>query len=123
MSIVLGEIQQRSEMRPRRLRRRAQPIANRRFSVGNMQTAQAPAARNRRFFSAINQANQEELYDEDFDNAIYCICRRRAYGQMIFCDGPNCAIKWFHFQCVGINSAPTGNWYCFRCRFREGNHN
>ena len=26
-----------------------------------------------------------------------------------------CVTQWFHFTCVGLNSAPKGKWYCPAC--------
>ena len=26
-----------------------------------------------------------------------------------------CETQWFHFVCVGLNSAPKGKWYCQKC--------
>ena len=35
---------------------------------------------------------------------------------MVLCDGPNCAIGWFHFKCVGLSGPPkTNKWYCSTC--------
>ncbi|OWR53416.1 Inhibitor of growth protein 4 [Danaus plexippus plexippus] len=35
---------------------------------------------------------------------------------MIGCDSPKCTLQWYHFKCVGIVTAPDGNWYCPECR-------
>ena len=50
----------------------------------------------------------------------YCICQKWSFGQMIACDNPNCKIEWFHYSCVGLTSAPKGNWYCPDCRQHMG---
>ncbi|XP_013200701.2 inhibitor of growth protein 1-like [Amyelois transitella] len=34
---------------------------------------------------------------------------------MIGCDGAQCALKWYHFQCVGIVDPPDGEWFCPQC--------
>ena len=31
------------------------------------------------------------------------------------CDNPECAIEWFHFECVGLSVQPQGVWYCPEC--------
>ena len=47
----------------------------------------------------------------------YCYCNRVSFGEMIACENEDCAIEWFHLQCVGIDPAnkPTGDWYCKEC--------
>jgi ankyrin repeat protein len=32
----------------------------------------------------------------------FCICGRGFVGKMIACDRTDCAIEWFHFECVGL---------------------
>ena len=53
----------------------------------------------------------------DLGEPVYCYCQRVSYGEMIACDNPDCAIEWFHFECVGIDLAtrPKGKWYCKEC--------
>ena len=48
-------------------------------------------------------------------NERYCICKDVSYGDMIACDNSRCATQWFHFVCVGLNSAPKGKWFCPMC--------
>ncbi len=47
----------------------------------------------------------------------YCYCNRVSFGEMIACENEECAIEWFHLQCVGIDPAakPAGDWYCKEC--------
>ncbi|XP_041450337.1 uncharacterized protein LOC111081753 isoform X2 [Drosophila obscura] len=56
--------------------------------------------------------------------SVYCYCRcpYDEVSEMIACDGDNCLIEWFHFECVGIMVAPQGRWYCAECRpkYSEG---
>ncbi|KAI6654149.1 Inhibitor of growth protein 4 [Oopsacas minuta] len=52
----------------------------------------------------------------DPNEPTYCICDKVSYGQMIGCDNSDCTIEWFHFECVGLTSQPTGQWYCPKCR-------
>ena len=39
---------------------------------------------------------------------------------MIGCDGSDCELEWFHFECVGIMVPPVGKWYCRQCAKRHG---
>ena len=48
-------------------------------------------------------------------NERYCICKDVSYGDMIMCDNSRCSTQWFHFVCVGLNSAPKGKWFCPLC--------
>ncbi|XP_022169997.1 inhibitor of growth protein 3-like [Myzus persicae] len=52
---------------------------------------------------------------DEYHNLRYCICNEVAYGEMIACDNRKCPREWFHYSCVGIQSAPTGKWYCLDC--------
>lgn len=49
------------------------------------------------------------------DTTKYCTCRRVSLGNMVGCEGKNCAIEWFHFECVGLKEEPKGAWYCSQC--------
>ncbi|CAH4038311.1 unnamed protein product [Pieris brassicae] len=46
----------------------------------------------------------------------YCFCAKITDSPMIGCDGPNCKLQWYHFECVGIVKVPAGSWYCPACR-------
>lgn len=46
----------------------------------------------------------------------WCICRRRSFGQMIFCENPLCVTKWFHMDCLKLTTAPKGEWFCHNCK-------
>lgn len=50
--------------------------------------------------------------------SVYCYCRcpYDEVSEMIACDGENCPIEWFHFECVNIMVPPKGTWYCPQCR-------
>ena len=58
------------------------------------------------------------------DTKLYCICRspHDDVSEMIGCDAPDCRLEWFHFECVGIMVAPTGDWYCPECSKRYNIH-
>lgn len=45
----------------------------------------------------------------------YCVCGDKAFGNMICCDNPTCAIKWYHFNCVNLTSVPKTAWKCAKC--------
>lgn len=46
----------------------------------------------------------------------YCICNGVDDGRaMIKCDGDDCQIEWFHFDCVELVDTPDVPWYCDRC--------
>ncbi|XP_070200906.1 uncharacterized protein [Littorina saxatilis] len=48
---------------------------------------------------------------------LFCYCKRgEEEDAMVACDNENCKLEWFHFFCVGIKSAPKGQWYCPDCR-------
>ena len=48
---------------------------------------------------------------EDVEEGLFCICQEPAYGTMIVCDGPKCQNEWFHYQCVGLDTEPAGDWF------------
>lgn len=53
---------------------------------------------------------------EEDPEALWCYCRGPSHGNMIQCDHKTCKIKWFHFNCLRMHSAPAGKWYCPSCR-------
>ncbi|OQR72716.1 inhibitor of growth protein 3-like, partial [Tropilaelaps mercedesae] len=57
----------------------------------------------------------------DPDEPTYCLCEQVSFGEMIGCDNEECAIEWFHFQCVALTTKPKGKWYCPRCRGDRSN--
>ena len=53
------------------------------------------------------------------DGELHCTCRGEDSPDMVLCDGPECAIGWFHFKCVGLSGPPkTKKWYCSICSER-----
>ena len=48
-------------------------------------------------------------------NEPLCICGGPESGDLIACDSPYCQIGWFHFTCVGVQEAPSGDWTCPEC--------
>jgi len=68
--------------------------------------------------AAAAQALAAQLADEDVasskpedeeEDPLYCYCNGVSYGEMIACDGQDCAKEWFHLECVGLKVAPKGN--------------
>eukprot|EP00029_Vermamoeba_vermiformis_P013666 TRINITY_DN8591_c0_g1_i1.p1 TRINITY_DN8591_c0_g1~~TRINITY_DN8591_c0_g1_i1.p1 ORF type:complete len:236 (+),score=81.04 TRINITY_DN8591_c0_g1_i1:52-759(+) len=51
----------------------------------------------------------------DPNEPTYCTCGRVSFGEMIGCDNAECAIEWFHFECVGLSGPVKGKWYCPDC--------
>ncbi|CAH2007562.1 unnamed protein product [Acanthoscelides obtectus] len=49
----------------------------------------------------------------------YCRCPYDEVSEMIGCDASDCAIEWFHFECVGIMVPPKGQWFCPDCRKKK----
>ena len=52
---------------------------------------------------------------EDYTK-LWCYCNTPSYGEMIKCENEECAIQWFHFDCLRIRSAPKSKWYCPTCQ-------
>ncbi|TXT13352.1 hypothetical protein VHUM_00719 [Vanrija humicola] len=53
--------------------------------------------------------------DVEADDAIYCFCQQKSYGEMIGCDNDKCQFEWFHVKCVNINGQLPDTWYCPDC--------
>ena len=62
-----------------------------------------------------------KIYSVSFDDSlesnreselVYCYCKGPDEGDMIGCENPECAIEWFHMDCLKIKQAPNGKWYC-----------
>lgn len=70
----------------------------------------------------------------DADEPTYCYCNGVSYGEMVACDYDGCQKEWFHLECVGLKTAPSGKseypslpylivmlivtakWYCDDCK-------
>ncbi|GAX74808.1 hypothetical protein CEUSTIGMA_g2255.t1 [Chlamydomonas eustigma] len=46
---------------------------------------------------------------------LYCYCQKPSQGEMVACDNEECALEWFHYECVGLKAAPVGEWLCPDC--------
>lgn len=50
----------------------------------------------------------------------YCSCGKFIEDSpMIGCDDPQCSRQWYHFKCVGISLAPSGDWFCRECKLKQ----
>ncbi len=65
--------------------------------------------------AAASKSTASEASEED-PEAAWCYCGEPSHGKMIMCDHKTCKIKWFHFDCLKMHSAPVGKWYCPSCR-------
>lgn len=61
----------------------------------------------------------EELVDDvdgDKEEGPWCYCQTDIEGsKLIGCDNPICAIQWFHMDCLKLDAAPKGKWFCPTC--------
>ncbi|GJD06561.1 Inhibitor of growth protein 4 [Galdieria sulphuraria] len=80
-------------------------VQDRRVSIGSGSTLKSSRERSERKLS--NLAVIEDM-PVDPNEPRYCYCNQVSYGEMIACDNTNCPYEWFHFQCVGLTSAPEG---------------
>lgn len=59
-------------------------------------------------------SQSDQNIEEDMDKP-WCYCGTPCSGKMIMCDNSDCAIQWFHFDCLRIRCPPKGKWYCPSC--------
>ena len=65
--------------------------------------------------AAAASAEAEAWAAADLAGTTYCTCSRPSFGEMVCCDNPECAIEWFHYDCVSLDAAPDGVWLCPIC--------
>lgn len=53
--------------------------------------------------------------EENVSETDYCLCGKPSYGEMVECEDPYCILRWFHLDCVGLSSPPSGPWVCPVC--------
>ena len=58
----------------------------------------------------------DDKENSDPNQELFCFCRKGEYGSMIACDNPSSRYEWFHFSCVNVTAAPSGDWFCPDCR-------
>lgn len=90
---------------PERIR---ESVAVEQVDLPNLQ----PIQQRRESVSVGIQAGPSSLDSPD----AWCICRGEEYGEMIFCENPMCRIEWFHLDCMKMQTAPEGEWYCQNCQ-------
>ena len=59
----------------------------------------------------INEGKVNQLSPDTF-----CYCNGPDEGGMTACDNNECLIEWFHMDCLQIDKAHKGKWYCPDCR-------
>ena len=59
-------------------------------------------------------SRDEVLQSSGDESELWCICQEGGsmYGDMIECCNEHCEIKWFHLQCMSLDVAPKGDWFC-----------
>ena len=60
-----------------------------------------------------------EMANVDPNEPVYCFCRQIAFGDMIACDNEECAIEWFHYQCVNLTKQPRNKWLFPDCSRKQ----
>eukprot|EP00090_Calanus_glacialis_P024226 TRINITY_DN37617_c0_g1_i1.p1 TRINITY_DN37617_c0_g1~~TRINITY_DN37617_c0_g1_i1.p1 ORF type:complete len:268 (-),score=68.89 TRINITY_DN37617_c0_g1_i1:293-1096(-) len=63
----------------------------------------------------INASETGNLQDSAEPKALFCLCQREAFGDMVACDNQDCPMEWFHFACMRIKEKPVGVWFCPPC--------
>jgi VEFS-Box of polycomb protein len=46
------------------------------------------------------------------DEGSYCLCKSVWSNGMVACSGENCAVEWYHLNCINLWQKPTGRWVC-----------
>lgn len=60
---------------------------------------------------------RRDVEEDEQEGEQFCICDKPSSGDMIGCDNDKCPHQWLHFECVGLDKAPsTEHWYCEDCR-------
>ncbi|CEG68937.1 Putative Piso0_004049 protein [Rhizopus microsporus] len=73
--------------------------------------------------SVLGHSAMRNEVDVDPNEPVYCYCNQISFGDMIACDGENCAREWFHYACVGFVEPPAGKWYCEDCKAKQYQYN
>lgn len=63
----------------------------------------------------VDTVAKQPVEEAGVDEPKYCLCNGISSGNMVACDNPDCAIEWFHFECVGLVQVPKSKWYCPMC--------
>ena len=69
---------------------------------------------------ATSEADSESLAASTAQNSneVWCYCKGKDEGEIIFCDSDVCTIRWFHTECLKLSTVPKGKWYCPDCRVK-----
>ena len=64
---------------------------------------------------AISNLRQED--GKDANKYCYPGCTLTESKGLVGCDGKDCDIKWFHYECVNMDESnmPKGDWTCLDC--------
>jgi hypothetical protein len=86
--------------------------------VADENTHEKIQARRNQLDSKAEKSAQCQLQRQDAE-PLYCYCQRpyrESEDKMIACDGDNCPVEWFHYECVQIVLPPRGRWFCAECK-------
>ena len=103
----------------RQLRRLDQEFTRYEESMRGHGPEPAPRRKPGEAAAAAASAEAEAWAAADLAGTTYCTCSRPSFGEMVCCDNPECAIEWFHYDCVGLDAAPDGVWLCPICAVAE----
>ena len=85
--------------------------------LGNGTLDQAVALRQSKDSSVANaETSDSDSNGHQLSENKYCYCGGPEEGTMIACENEDCAIEWFHTDCLMIDTVPRGKWYCPDCR-------
>ncbi|SCZ97589.1 BZ3500_MvSof-1268-A1-R1_Chr4-3g07274 [Microbotryum saponariae] len=90
-------------------------------AMGHSMCTRLPALLAPGVFVALTPASARgPLPPVDPNEPTYCFCERVSFGQMVGCENEDCSREWFHFECVGLDAPPIGEWYCRECAATVG---
>ena len=53
--------------------------------------------------------------NNEHSQELYCSCKILTFESMTACDGKDCQVEWYNYECVGITRADKGSWICPSC--------
>ena len=72
-----------------------------------------------KWYTCQHPTTQNESLECEDDDGSWCYCKERKGGQMVVCDNKSCTTKWFHLECVGLSTVPSGKWHCTTCQLKR----
>ncbi|KAJ3448942.1 inhibitor of growth protein [Anaeramoeba flamelloides] len=69
-----------------------------------------------------DSTDDDEGSENEDDYSKFCCGKLLPNDTYILCDNHNCDIKWYHFSCVGITTAPKDEWFCPNCTILRKRH-